>query len=91
MSIPKLDLWKKYRTVVDLGGNVGHLVSAIVKANPHLQGIVGDLPECREVFFENIKREKMLEKVLFTPLDFFRNDFPHVDVIIMGHVLHNYD
>ena len=54
MSIPKLDLWKKYKTVADMGGNVGHLVSAIVKNNPHMNGIVCDLPECREAFLENI-------------------------------------
>jgi hypothetical protein len=55
-----------------------------------MRGIVADLPTCKEAFYKNIQRENLLEKILFTPLDFFKNDFPHVDLIMMGHVLHNW-
>lgn len=90
LTIPKLDLWKNYRTFVDIGGSVGHLVSAVCRSQNHMKGIVADLPECRDAFTENIKREKMRDKVLFTPMDFFQHDFPYVDVVMIGHVLHNY-
>jgi len=31
LGLPKLDLWCKYKTVLEVGGNVGHLISSIIK------------------------------------------------------------
>lgn len=32
----------------------------------------------------------MKDKILFTPLDFLKHEFPSSDVCILGHVLQNY-
>ncbi|MBE9248419.1 methyltransferase [Dolichospermum sp. LEGE 00240] len=37
--------FSSFTKVVDIGGGTGNLISSILKANPHLQGILFDLPE----------------------------------------------
>jgi hypothetical protein len=37
--------WTPYRRVMDVGGGNGALISAIVAHNPHLEGVLFDLPE----------------------------------------------
>lgn len=55
-----------------------------------MTGTSTDLGELKDVFAERIP-EPMKERVHFQALDFFKEDFPTVDVVIFGGVLHDWD
>lgn len=61
-------------------------------AHPHLRGTGFDLPAVGHVFVEYIASFGLSERVKFQSGDFFKDDkLPSADVIIMGHILHDWD
>jgi len=83
--------WKDYRTFVDVGTAQGDLAVQIVLANPHLRGIGFDLPEVAPVFEDYVGAVGAAERLTFAPGDFFEQGFPRADVVLMGHILHDWD
>ncbi|MFI9388402.1 methyltransferase [Kutzneria sp. NPDC052558] len=82
--------WSRHRSVLDLGGARGNLVAGLVKAHPHLRGGVFDLPAMVEPFAEHMNRLGLADRVDFHPGDFFRDELPASEVIVIGHVLHDW-
>ncbi|MFB9235116.1 methyltransferase [Plantactinospora siamensis] len=82
--------WSEVRTVVDVGGARGNLLSHVVKANPHLSGIVFDLPEDAEPFAEHVAALGLTERMRFEPGSFFTDPLPAADAVVIGHVLHDW-
>lgn len=82
--------WTAYRTVVDVGGARGNLSGGLVKAHPHLAGTVFDLPEMRSPFDEHMSALGLEGRVTFQPGDFFTDPIPSADVVVIGHVLHDW-
>ena len=83
--------WKQYQTFVDVGCAQGGVPVQVALAHPHLTGGGMDLPVVQPIF-ETYVREQGLEKRLrFHPGDFFSASLPQADVIIMGHILHDWD
>jgi len=91
MAIAKAFPWKDHRTFVDLGTAQGDLAVQIAKANPHLQGQGFDLPVVRPIFEEYVAANGVADQLKFAPGDFFKESFPKTDVILMGHILHDWD
>lgn len=90
-AIAKRFPWKQYETFVDVGCAQGGVPVQIAFAHPHLTGGGMDLPVVQPIF-ESYVREHGLEKRLqFYPGDFFSDSLPQADVIIMGHILHDWD
>ncbi|BCS31786.1 methyltransferase/methylase [Luteitalea sp. TBR-22] len=83
--------WSEYRTYVDVGTAQGDLASQIALANPHLQGQGFDLPEVAPVFEEYVAGLGLADRLTFAPGNFFESDLPKADVILMGHILHDWD
>lgn len=83
--------WPERGTVLDVGGARGNLLAQVVKAQPQLTGVVFDLPQMAPLFDETITRYGMDGAVRFHGGDFFTDDLPAADVVIMGHVLHDWD
>ncbi|HET9250767.1 MAG TPA: methyltransferase [Candidatus Eisenbacteria bacterium] len=83
--------WKDHRTFVDIGAAQGDLVCQIAMAHPHLQGVGFDLPEVAPIFEEYVERLGLSGRVSFQPGDFFKDDLPKADVVVMGHILHDWD
>ncbi len=83
--------WQDYRTFVDVGTAQGDLAVQIAQANPHLQGIGFDLPEVAPVFKDYINAFGLADRLTFIPGDFFKQDLPKADVVLMGHILHDWD
>jgi SAM-dependent methyltransferase len=50
-----------------------------------------DLPVVRPVFETYAKTKGMAQRLRFRPGDFFKEPLPKVDVIIMGHILHDWN
>jgi len=83
--------WKDYRTFVDVGTAQGDLAAQVALLNPHLKGLGFDLPEVAPTFEEYVANVGVAERVQFAPGDFFHDDLPKADVVLMGHVLHDWD
>jgi SAM-dependent methyltransferase len=83
--------WKKYRTFTDVGCAQGGVTVEIALVHKHLGGLGMDLPVVQPVF-EAYARAKGVDKRLrFHHGDFFRDPLPNTDVLIMGHILHDWN
>lgn len=91
MAIAKKVPWSSYRTCADIGTAQGDLVTQITLANPHLSGIGFDLPEVGPVFEEYITANGLADRVRFIGGSFFTDDLPSADVLLFGHILHDWD
>jgi hypothetical protein len=69
----------------------GDLAAQIAAANPHLQGMGFDLPEVAPIFEEYVQKLGLQERLRFVAGDFFKANFPKADVVLMGHILHDWD
>jgi len=83
--------WARYRSVLDVGGCRGSLAGQLVKAHPHLSGHVFDLPAMVPFFDEHIDNLGLTGLVRFHGGSFFEVPLPKADVVILGHVLHDWD
>jgi hypothetical protein len=91
MTIARTFPWASYRTYVDVGTAQGDLAAQIALANPHLRGIGFDLTEVGPIFEEYIAAVGVADRLTFMAGDFFTQDLPKADVILMGHILHDWD
>jgi hypothetical protein len=83
--------WAEYGSCADIGTAQGDLVMQITLAHPHLQGIGFDLPEVRPVFEEAIAAHGLTGRVRFAGGSFFTDELPRADVLLFGHILHDWD
>jgi len=58
--------------------------------NPHLEGIGFDLPEVAPIFEEYAAENGASNRLRFEPGDFSKDSLPKVDVLTMGHILHDW-
>lgn len=91
MAIAKKFPWSKYKTYADLGTAQGDLAVQIALANPHLQGIGFDLPEVGPIFEEYAEANGVAKQLRFQGGSFFTDELPAVDVLLMGHILHDWN
>jgi O-methyltransferase domain/Dimerisation domain len=91
MTIARQFPFKDCKAVVDVGTAQGDLVTQVALANPHLAGIGFDLPEVAPIFEEYIAANGLTGRVSFTPGSFFDAPIPSADVVMMGHILHDWD
>jgi precorrin-6B methylase 2 len=90
-AIAKQFPWRKYRSFMDIGCAQGGVAVEIALAHRHLSGGGMDLPVVQPIF-EAYARAKGVDKQLtFHAGDFFKDPLPKTDVLIMGHILHDWD
>lgn len=83
--------WDDYKTFADVGGAQGGLPVQIALAHPHLTGVNFDLPEVRPVFEKFVAAHGLSDRLSFRPGDFFKDAMPRADVLVMGHILHDWN
>ncbi len=83
--------WKNYQTFVDVGAAQGCLPVRVALANPHLKGAGYDLEVVRPIFEEYIQSFGLSDRLRFESGDFFKDPLPKADVVVMGHILHDWD
>lgn len=83
--------WTNYTTYMDVGTAQGDLAVQIALANPHLKGIGFDLTEVGPTFEEYAEANGVSDRLRFQPGNFFSDALPNVDVITMGHILHDWN
>jgi hypothetical protein len=91
MTIAHAFPWKDHGTFVDVGTAQGDLAAQVALANPHLSGIGFDLAEVAPIFEEYVAAVGVADRLRFHPGDFFKGELPKADVVMMGHILHDWD
>lgn len=83
--------WRRYQTVIDIGTGGGALPVALASAHQHLAGGGFDLPVVGPVFERYVRERGLADRLRFYPGDFFEQPLPSADVLVMGHILHDWD
>ena len=83
--------WRDYKTFMDLGSAQGMVPATLARTHPYLSGIGFDLPSVKPVFEEFIADQRVSDRVRFQAGNFFKGALPKADVIVMGHILHDWD
>lgn len=81
----------EYRSLLDVGGCRGHLLGQLMAARPGLAAHLFDLPELEPFFHEHLAEIGRSGQATFHPGDFFRDPLPPADVVVLGHILHDWD
>ena len=83
--------WASFKNFIDVGGAQGCVPVQLALAHPHLTGGEFDLPVVGPIFDEYTRSFDLGQRLRFYPGNFFDDPMPGADVIIMGHVLHDWD
>jgi O-methyltransferase domain/Dimerisation domain len=82
--------WGRYRTVVDIGAAEGCVPVQLALRHPQLTGGGFDLPSVGPIFDRHVESFGLADRLRFYPGDFFADPLPAADVLIMGHILHDW-
>jgi len=91
LAVARKFTWDKYRTAIDVGTAQGDLITQVALANPHIQGLGFDLPEVGPIFEDYVEANGISDRVRFSGGSFFEQPIPPADVVMMGHILHDWD
>jgi hypothetical protein len=83
--------WDKYKSFVDVGTAQGGLPVQIALAHQHVSGYGFDMPVVGPIFEEYVDSFGLAHRLRFNPGDFFSDPLPKADVLLMGHILHNWN
>jgi hypothetical protein len=91
MAIAAKFPWAQYKTVTDCGPAQGDLLVQVASKNTHVTGTGLDLPEVGPIFEEYVEHHGLSSRLKFQPGSFFTDAIPSADVIMMGHILHDWN
>jgi SAM-dependent methyltransferase len=83
--------WADYKSFADVGCAQGAVPVQVAQRNSHLRGLGFDLAVVQPVFEKYVRANGLAERLRFEAGDFFKDALPTVDVLIMGHILHDWD
>jgi hypothetical protein len=78
-------------TLMDVGGGLGELISAILREYPLMHGIVLDLPHCQEAAVKNLAASGVANRCKFVGGSFFESIPAGADAIIMKSIIHDWN
>jgi hypothetical protein len=91
LAIAKKFPWANYKSAVDVGTAQGDLITQVALANPHIAGLGFDLPEVGPIFEHYAADNGLSGRVCFRSGSFFDCPIPRAEVVMMGHILHDWD
>lgn len=83
--------FKRYQTVTDVGGALALLSRTIAARHPHLRCTSFDLPPVTPLAQKQVDAAGLGNRVSIVSGDFFKQDLPRADVVIMGNILHDWN
>jgi hypothetical protein len=83
--------WRDYSSFVDVGAAQGMVPVTVARAHTHLSGGGFDLPQVQPIFDQFVAANGLSDRLRFHPGDFFADALPQADVIVMGHILHDWN
>jgi len=90
MLAEKFD-WSRYKTLVDAGGATGLLSIQVARRHAHLSAVSVDLPAVEPIARKAIAAAGLGDRIRAASVDFFAEPLPRADVVVMGHILHNWN
>jgi hypothetical protein len=91
MAIAAKFPWDKHQTFVDVGTAQGDLAVQVALKNPALRGMGFDLAVVKPIFEAYAQKTGVAGRLTFVAGDFFADPLPAADVVMMGHILHDWD
>lgn len=91
IAIAKKFPWTKYKSAVDVGTAQGDLITQVALANPNIAGIGFDLPQVEPIFEDYVADNGLSDRIGFHPGSFWDMPIPNADVVMMGHILHDWN
>jgi hypothetical protein len=82
--------WGDRNSVIDIGCAEGAVPVQIALAHEHITGGGFDLPGLKPIFDDYVAGFGLGERLSFTGGDFFADPLPEADVLVMGHILHDW-
>ncbi|MEQ1693086.1 MAG: methyltransferase [Gemmatimonas sp.] len=80
------------RSIVDVGGGTGLMLSAILDSAPHAHGAVFDAPHLATDATVRFQSRGLASRAEFVPGDFFSDSVPvGADVYVLSNILHDWD
>ncbi len=89
-AIAEKPFWADYATFLDVGGAEGGLAVQLATRHHHLTGGNFELPAVGPYFEAYVAGFGLGDRLRFHGGDFFAEPLPRADVVVMGHVLHNW-
>jgi hypothetical protein len=80
-----------FRTLADIAGGHGFLLSQVLKANPQLKGILFDMPQVIEGASALLEKEGVAARVERKAGSFFEAVPAGADAYMMKHIIHDWD
>jgi hypothetical protein len=91
VSIAEKFPWGDYSTFIDIGTAEGGLPVQVALANKHISGGGFDLPEVKPIFNDYIRSLDLSDRLKFYIGNFFEDPLPEAEVLVMGHILQDWN
>jgi len=78
-------------TLADVGGGLGHLLAAILRANPEMRGILFDSEEVVPGARELLAKQGVAGRCTIVAGSFFESVPSGADAILLKHIVHDWD
>lgn len=78
------------KVVADIGGGNGSVIAEVLRANPHVRGLLYDLPHVVERARPNLAKAGLAERCECRGGDFFKEIPSGVDVYLFRHIIHDW-
>ncbi len=79
------------RSVVDLGGGYGALLSVLLLAYPHIRGATADLAYMESDALAFLRDAGVTDRSRFVPTDFFKSVEPGADCYLLKFIIHDWN
>ena len=83
--------WERYQTCVDVGCAEGAVPVQVALSHDHITGGGFDLPLLAPIFEDYVGSFGLRDRLHFQAGDFFADPLPSADVLVMGHILHDWN
>lgn len=90
-AISRADVFSDARRMIDVGGGLGGMISAILEKNPHLEGVLFDSPQVIEKSKEFLAARNLSERCQTIGGDFFESVPAGGDVYTMRWIIHDWE
>ena len=84
------DVFSDAKTIADIAGGYGHLLAAVLQANPNANGVLFDVPFTLENASALLEKEGVRERVELVRGDFFESIPVKADVYMLKHIIHDW-
>jgi SAM-dependent methyltransferase len=83
--------WTGVERVADIGGGNGSALVALLSSNPHLRGVLFDLPTVVARANDVLRDARVLDRCDIVRGDFFADSLPSADVYVLSQILHDWN